>query len=1477
MSWGIKAVCAITAASQLAWIAGAGAVGIGTADSVIPATTYTRSGAAHGLLSKDPLEQDDIILTAHEGSTQVRFLDDTMLTIGPDAEVLLDKAIFDGSQAKTLTVQVVRGALRFVSGMSNRTAYEIKTPGATIGVRGTVVDILREGDRTIVNFVDGSGTICLPTTRTCRTSFAGEAPWAVGPKGFARATAAEAQKLWRRLDGAHLALARQAGRDPSAASGAAAGQGLGNKAAGNDDTTGSIGPSGDKGSKAEALKAGGDAVVVPPAPFDKIINANAVIPRNLLALSYNADAKSRTYGSPNPEFTGTVTGFQSPDTQATATTGTLTFTSPATATTPVGHYAINGSGLTVIDTDYNSTFLQADGNATALTVTTRPVTVTADAKSKTYGNADPALTFATTSLGAGVPLAGALARDAGETVGAYAITRGSVTDAANSNYAITYVPANLTIDRRDVTVTASAQSKIYGDANPALTFTNSSLGTGTAISGALATDATNASNVGTYGITQGGVTNANNSNYNITSFTGANLTISPKGLVYTADPKSRAVGSPNPAFTGTVTGFVLGDTQLTATTGTLTFTSAATASDPAGSYAILGSGLTANNGNYTFTQAPGNATALTITGAASGTGPNFPADVTVFRFNGTGGPDFGAPVLEEHFGQHRGFGYIPRSGLVFDANNTDVLSAVITRTPNLADEPFPLTLTRGSAHITDVHIGKDSNDTPIYYLSSWTNGTGSFSQPAAAGPSGDFTLGLNQSFQSLVWSYTGDLFPGPTVPFGGKVLFDFEAATAPTWSNGQSASGTFSTSGKVAVAIGTMGLHYGVVSRVTMTEGTFEFQTEGGIDNPTRSGAFGLFTSQTGRVQTGGSVTYTDSGSFHACTGGCRAVVEFNTVAQGKVGVIYRIGDGVCFDCGGSPEIEGIAVFAKNGAPVAIIGARPAGFVAFTDTSNASSRFSANNFASGTLQVTANGAVLQSVQLEGAPAPRTKVSAVSTEVGSVPGILSWERWAGGTFTNEAGQTVNIPANSGLHFTHGTLATNLPSNQAGAASPGLAVQYSPIGATSPTVTDGSISPGTLLGTSKVGVNFGPTPTVGVDLNVAFGTGASVSTYELKTTGGASDPSNGGIPLASGGASFFSGADALGVTVSGTPSGSIGCTANTCKATVVGFLAGSKADPSFGGNFNGETPSHLGLNYYFGDPNAPNAKVVNGAAAFARDLPVADLVGYAFAIPSFTGAGTALGNGPALAIGDTTTASGLSLGSINVDSNGNGNSQNFSRGAFGSNPNDAIVGEQGAVAGILSWERWTAPLGATRTIHAGTSCNSSNCPSTDYTVSNNQGVHVISGKAATNIPTTATYAYDLTGGTKPTVADGSSAPGTILNTSKMGVTFGSTPKVGVDLKVDIAGGSYNVKSTGGAFAPSLSAANLMTSGAFDATGIPTTATGTNIVCPSGCTGSVNGFLSGNGASNLGIVYQFGSSAVAAKMVSGAAGFGNKTAVP
>ena len=93
--------------------------------------------------------------------------------------------------------------------------------------------------------------------------------------------------------------------------------------------------------------------------------------------------------------------------------------------------------------------------------------------------------------------------------------------------------------------------------------------------------------------------------------TALSQTVTQGTLTYTATPASRAYGAANPTLAGAVTGFVAGDTLGSATTGTLAFTTTATPSSPAGSYAITGSGLAADN--YNFAQAAANATALTVT------------------------------------------------------------------------------------------------------------------------------------------------------------------------------------------------------------------------------------------------------------------------------------------------------------------------------------------------------------------------------------------------------------------------------------------------------------------------------------------------------------------------------------------------------------------------------------------------------------------------------------------------------------------------------------------------------------------------------------------------------------------------------------------------------------------------------------------------------------------------------------------------
>src|SRR5262249_7842093 len=124
---------------------------------------------------------------------------------------------------------------------------------------------------------------------------------------------------------------------------------------------------------------------------------------NQATLTYTANPVTRPYGAANPGFSGTVTGFVNGDTQATATTGTLSFTATATAASGAGSYPINGGGLSAS----NYTFVQAASNATVLTITPRVITVTAKVNSKTYDGTTSA--SATPIITGGSLLSGATA------------------------------------------------------------------------------------------------------------------------------------------------------------------------------------------------------------------------------------------------------------------------------------------------------------------------------------------------------------------------------------------------------------------------------------------------------------------------------------------------------------------------------------------------------------------------------------------------------------------------------------------------------------------------------------------------------------------------------------------------------------------------------------------------------------------------------------------------------------------------------------------------------------------------------------------------------------------------------------------------------------------------------------------------------------------------------------------------------------
>jgi hypothetical protein len=255
-------------------------------------------------------------------------------------------------------------------------------------------------------------------------------------------------------------------------------------------------------------------------------------------LGITADAQTKVYGALDPTLSYQVTSG------SLAFTDTFTGTLTRLAGEIVGTYAIQ-QGTLAVNPNYTLGFTGA-----LLTVTPRPLTVTADAQTKVYGAVDPALTYQVTSgsLAFTDTFTGALTRDAGEALGPYAIRQGTL--ALNANYTLSYVGANLAITPRLVTVTANAQTKVYGEVDPNLTYsvTSGTLLAGDVFTGALTREAGEA--VDSYQIQQG--TLALPAYYTLT-YVDANLTVTSRPVTVTADAKTKKFGAADPALTYRVT------------------------------------------------------------------------------------------------------------------------------------------------------------------------------------------------------------------------------------------------------------------------------------------------------------------------------------------------------------------------------------------------------------------------------------------------------------------------------------------------------------------------------------------------------------------------------------------------------------------------------------------------------------------------------------------------------------------------------------------------------------------------------------------------------------------------------------------------------------------------------------------------------------------------------------------------------------
>lgn len=188
----------------------------------------------------------------------------------------------------------------------------------------------------------------------------------------------------------------------------------------------------------------------------------------------------------------------------------------------------------------------------------RKVTVKADAKSKVYGTKeDPALTYQAEGVVEGEALSGSLIREAGETVkeGGYGILQGTLTDANNPNYTISFVGAAMTIQPKAVALIWSGEfATIYDGKEHGITAVvdkddlvggdkvqvvgyenNSAVSAGTYVARAIALDNGN--------YTVGAETSTKEWRIEAKSISDAVVTLADGGLTYNGKPQTKEVVS----------------------------------------------------------------------------------------------------------------------------------------------------------------------------------------------------------------------------------------------------------------------------------------------------------------------------------------------------------------------------------------------------------------------------------------------------------------------------------------------------------------------------------------------------------------------------------------------------------------------------------------------------------------------------------------------------------------------------------------------------------------------------------------------------------------------------------------------------------------------------------------------------------------------------------------------------------------------
>ena len=135
----------------------ANASGIATVVDVVNEGYRTPPGADEtAAKTADELVQNEALRTEEESAIQVEFVDGSQLSVEQSSEMVLSDYVYDGAAASGL-INLNDGLFHFTSNGKPDQGVKLRTPVATIGVRGTEFLVHVDGnDATVIDILSGA-------------------------------------------------------------------------------------------------------------------------------------------------------------------------------------------------------------------------------------------------------------------------------------------------------------------------------------------------------------------------------------------------------------------------------------------------------------------------------------------------------------------------------------------------------------------------------------------------------------------------------------------------------------------------------------------------------------------------------------------------------------------------------------------------------------------------------------------------------------------------------------------------------------------------------------------------------------------------------------------------------------------------------------------------------------------------------------------------------------------------------------------------------------------------------------------------------------------------------------------------------------------------------------------------------------------------------------------------------------------------